>query len=145
MGNSGAQDGSDALPNTIRRYGRLKICATAWPADTLTRVGWSRVPVPNRDLVRAAPRCDHRRRRGEQTAAKSRKLRADAVEGWRWIGQPGVAVRSLQCIAEKIEEPSEPRRLAAGTFDGVDAIRRARPGESHAQARASLDLRDTEV
>ena len=27
MGNGSAWDGSDALPNTIRRYGRLKICA----------------------------------------------------------------------------------------------------------------------
>src|SRR6266699_2635184 len=31
LGNGSARDRSDALPNTIRRYGRLKICATAWP------------------------------------------------------------------------------------------------------------------
>src|SRR5437867_2783519 len=28
IGNSGVWDRSDTLPNTIRRYGRLKICAT---------------------------------------------------------------------------------------------------------------------
>jgi len=28
LGNAGARDRSHALPNTIRRYGRLKICAT---------------------------------------------------------------------------------------------------------------------
>src|SRR6185295_114087 len=31
LGNAGAWDRSDALPNTIRRYGRLKICATIVP------------------------------------------------------------------------------------------------------------------
>src|SRR5204862_5570656 len=30
-GRAGAWDRSDALPNTIRRYGRLKICATLEP------------------------------------------------------------------------------------------------------------------